>query len=367
MALDTEENVGLVAPTEPFTSRMLISKQKGRYKRINGQRTATGTFYTHKTSWLTTPVQEFLEAHRTPTTPVLDPFAGNGDLLTCLSQRYPTLACEGYDIARGERWPINDSLAHIPNPSAALICTNPPYLAKHSAKRKGVFAHVQSYYATHYDLYELAITRSMETAQAAILIVPETFLHSAFPKTQLALVSVITESPFTDTDNPVCVACFETDRQDGNDNARVYVDNQYVCRLSTLRHARETTRRDSRVVFNDPAGNLALKAVDGTAPHDRVRFAQPDQFYYGRNRIKHSSRLVTYIRVHGIGAQAMPTFIDAVNQQVETLRRNTADLILSPFKGNNKAGQRRRRLDYALARTLIVQTLEEYVSPFLIR
>ena len=340
---------------ESFESLMLISKQTGRYKRIDGQRTVSGKFYTQKASWFTMPVRKFFENHIRTNTYILDPFAGRGDLLDSLSQRYKVI-CKGYDLSEG-KWLVNDSLAHIPNPHAALICTNPPYLAKHSAKRKGVFEKVQHRYMKYYDLYEVAIARSMEAAKAAIFIIPETFLHSTFPKDQLKAVSVIMENPFNNTENPVCVACFESAERDGEKKAKVYIGDQYICRMSALRRKKKNAGRDKNIVFNDPAGNIALKAVDGINPDDRIRFEKPGNFYYGRERVKSSSRLLTYINIKDINNNEIERLLKTLNQNLETVRAETADLLLSPFKGNNKAGKRRRRLDYSLARHLIEWSL----------
>ena len=371
-----------------------------------GRRTVYGQFYTRKMSWFSAPVRQFFENHIKTNKYVLDPFAGEGDLLKNLSKRYKII-CQGYDLS-GNRWPVNDSLIHIPNPRSALILTNPPYLAKHSAKRKAVFSKVRRYYTAHYDLYEAAIARGVEAAKAAVFIIPETFLHSAFPKHQLKAVSVIIENPFTTTENPVCVACFESKRRDGETNAEIYIGDQYICLMSDLRrhkrmsekiecgrsglgggkpsHGKPRAQNEGRgglgggrvedakinpsgpdattngacgrrIAFNDPSGKIALKAVDGVRPEDRIRFEKADNFYYGREKIKNSSRMLTYVSVPGLSDGEIGPFLKILNRKLEEARAETADLLLSPFKGNNKAGRRRRRLDYTLARRLIEHSL----------
>ena len=35
---------------------MLVSKEKGIYKKINSEKVSTGSFYTEKDTWLTAPV-----------------------------------------------------------------------------------------------------------------------------------------------------------------------------------------------------------------------------------------------------------------------------------------------------------------------
>ena len=257
---------------------MLISRERQRYKIIDGAKTAAGSFFTRRASWLTAPVRAFLEEHTSVNRHILDPFAGDGDILNCLRARYD-IEPHGYDL-NGSVWPVNDSLRNIPNPHRALICTNPPYLAKHSARRKGLWGDVCHYYERHYDLYELAIERSLENASAGVFIVPETFLHSSLPKQNLRLASVILDNPFTDTENPVCVACF-----DGHGAASasgvgsIYVGDNYSCHISEIDRARYRIDRNGGISFNNASGNIALKAIDGTDPEDRIRFERPETFY----------------------------------------------------------------------------------------
>jgi hypothetical protein len=49
----------------------------------------------------------------------------------------------------------------------------------------------------------------------------------------------------------------------------------------------------------------------------------------------------------------LDVLIDTANFELENVRKKSSDLVLSPFKGNNKAGCRRRRLDYAMARKIL--------------
>jgi hypothetical protein len=44
---------------------------------------------------------------------------------------------------------------------------------------------------------------------------------------------------------------------------------------------------------------------------------------------------------------------------LKIVREQSMDIALAPFKGNDKFGRRRRRLDYALARRILGRSLEE--------
>ena len=74
---------------------------------------------------------------------------------------------------------------------------------------------------------------------------------------------------------------------------------------------------------------------------------------------KVSSRLMTKLQVDGLERHDLGEFARRCNTLLEEVRARTQDLVLSPFKGNNKAGTRRRRLDYRLARMIVGQVLAD--------
>jgi len=342
----------------PTTTRMLISRARNRYKDIDAPKTSGGRFYTTLDSWLTAPVITFIQAALTEAPSFLDPFAGAGHLLEACATRFKRPVA-GLDL-HAAPWPTHDSLRDIPATSA-IIVTNPPYLAKHSASRKGVAEQVAHYYRETGldDLYQIALHRCLEAARFTVAIIPETFLNSGFDKRSLALVSVLQRNPFQDTENPVCVACFDTQIRDGARAARLFVDDQYCGTLGDIFALRRSVPRDDRIAFNDPTGSIALRAVDSTDPGAPIAFLPAEHFAYERSNIKVSSRLLTYLRVRGLPGNRRLALIELANLRLAQLREASHDLVLSPFKGNTKAGKRRRRLDYALARTLLIEALAE--------
>jgi hypothetical protein len=107
-----------------------------------------------------------------------------------------------------------------------------------------------------------------------------------------------------------------------------------------------------------PQGRIGLRAVDGTKAGERIRFMPGDEFEYSREAIKVSSRLMTYVELPEVSDAELPKFIAAANAMLEKLRTDSRDLVLAPFKGNNNDGRRRRRLDYEMARRLLVKVLD---------
>jgi hypothetical protein len=331
--------------------QMLISTDRDRFVEIDPDKVSRGSFYTTDEAWLNAPVRTFLSEAFLTNTSVLDPFAGDGHLLDLIRREFG-VATFGLDIS-GDKWARNDSLVSVPNASKSVIVTNPPYLANHSAKRKGVAGLVATYFdGSDYDnLYKIALDRCLAAADFVVAVIPETFLLSSFDKSRLALVSVIEGDLFSDTEAPAVVACFgpaeiKYDSNIFNGDERIGSFKE----IFELRNGR--ARSGIQIVFNDPNGRIGLRAVDSHDGIRRIEFIHGD-FEYRRDRIKGSSRLLTYIDVPKLSDAQIQDLVARANTNLEILREKSSDLILAPFKGNDKKGNRRRRLDYALARQIL--------------
>ena len=349
--------------------RMRVSIDKGLVKQVDVQRVRSGSHFTECESWLREPVADFLKlaVPDFSSATVLDPFAGEGHLFLALNRLLGFGAFVGLDLyAPG--WLKNDSLVTIPACNASLICTNPPYLAKYSAKRKGVWPLVEKYFLSSSldDLYLIALERMLETRLPVVAIVPETFISSGKFRERLERVVVLEKAnPFKDTDVPVCVACFSAARESGRVLTRYYKDDAFEGDLPELLAASRVKYSQSsaaRISFNRKDGLIALKAVDGTAPDDRIRFMSAQDFGYDSSNIKVSSRLMTKIAIDGLRRAEVDEVVVRANAVLEDVRARCKDAALSPFKGNNKSACRRRRLDYGLARGLLANALTEMES-----
>jgi len=335
---------------------MLVSKAKNRTVEVDIDKVSLGSFYTTKSSWLTDQVRQFLEnALSESNGNLLDPFAGDGHLLEAIKSD-PVLGrlvsqATGFDI-QGELFPFNDSLVSIPNPQRAVIVTNPPYLANHSAKRKGVDELVAKYFAnsTQKNLYRIALENCLASADYVVAIIPETFLLSTFPKHRLELAVVIQDSLFGDTDAPALVACFT---KESCADARIFTGNQSMGTLGEILALRESSAPKRTIVFNDPKGRIGLRAVDGSDGDSPIAFMPASEFDYSSRKVMVSSRLMTYLDYPDLSDHEIDSIIIRANAALKRIRKDSGDLVLAPFKGNDRNGRRRRRLDYALARKLL--------------
>jgi hypothetical protein len=338
--------------------RMLVSKAKNRTVEVDIDKVSLGSFYTTKSGWLTDQVRQFLEKALSESNGyLLDPFAGDGHLLEAIKSD-PVLGprvkqATGFDI-QGDTFPFNDSLVAIPNSQRAVIVTNPPYLANHSAKRKGVDQLVAKYFdgSTQKNLYRIALEKALESADYVVAIIPETFLLSTFTKHRLELAVVIQDSLFGDTDAPALVACFT---KESCADARIFTGNQSIGNLSEILALRDSTAPKHTIVFNDRNGRIGLRAVDGSDGKTPIAFVAARDFEYPSDSVAVSSRLMTYLDLPEIGEADLAAVIEQANGILLQIRLASGDLVLAPFKGNDRNGKRRRRLDYGLARKILNQ------------
>ena len=335
--------------------QMLTSSRLNRTAQIDVTKTSLGAFHTQGSCWLNAAVSEFILSTNLFT--AVDPFAGKGDMLNLVASELQ-MEKFGYDINESTGWEVNDSLVSIPRRPKSICITNPPFLAKYSARRKSIWPMVGGYYEKYgrNDLYEIALDRCLASFGHVVAILPETFLHSAYSKERCERIVVLEENPFDDTTFPVCVTCWSPATGQDSD---IYVGEDKVARYSDILRLRRSVGRSGRVVFNHPEGNIGLRAVDGTKEGDRIGFFPGNEFGYPRSRIKSSSRLMTYIMVGELDSEsAIQEFCETSNGILEKYRDETSDTILSGFKGNNRLGKRRRRLDYGMARKVVIEALE---------
>jgi len=319
-----------------------------------------GQFNTKNDVWLRPQIIKFIE--NSGCVNVMDPYAGAGDLLFAVND-FAWMNLYGYDIDPIFDWPINNGLEHMPYHKDTIVITNPPYLAKNSAARNNLesYKYFEGDNERFEDLYQIALQKVLSLYKKAVFIIPETYFQTEFFKQHLDSFTVIEENPFNDTDCPVCVATFNVSndfhRVAGN-NYTIYKNDNYLFDrfiLEDILYDFNTPRRCD-LTFNDSSGNLGLRGVDGVDTNDHIRFCHPQDLKYNVDDIKESSRAITIIYVPDV--EITDKFIFRANFLLGELRKRTHDVVLSPFKNNNKLGQRRRRLDFKWARKIIEKTVE---------
>jgi len=313
-----------------------------------------GQFFTKNGFWLKPHILEFIES--TGARVAFDPFAGGGDMLEA-AEFIGFKKTVGFDIDPTLPWKINDGLLSVPKIENSIVITNPPYLTNYSAKRKGVYEKVEKYFnsCSYDDIYQLAIEKCF-CNDYGVMIVPETFINSSFIKNRLVSITIIEDQMFNDTENPVCVICFDN-KIKPLEQIDFYKNNKRLGSLGRFEKMRRRPVNNISIKFNSPNGQIALRAVDTTNPGKSISFMRPEDIDYDLSTIKHSSRLITVIELD-VKKESVGKIIDHSNDLLSEFRKQTHDVLLSPFKGNNKNGERRRRLDYLTARAILEDACE---------
>lgn len=320
------------------------------------KKTDLGQFNTKLDVWLKPQVEAFIRM--SSCTKGLDPFAGDGDLIRAMLD-IDLRPVKAFDIDTSLNWSYNDSLVNIPYFEDTIVVTNPPYYARVSASRKK--SSCLNYFEGNNfaDLYQIAIGNVLKKYDEAVFIIPETYFltEDMFFKEDLCSITVLEDNPFYDTDCPVCVACFQKGDLFKQPVYDIYKNEEYLFNSAVLEGILLTfnSKNNFKITFNDPKGNIGLRGVDGVNPEQKIKFCLPEELNYDLNKIKVSSRAITILNVEGNFNKN--ELIEKANMYLNALRELTSDVILAPFKGNNKAGERRRRLDFKWAKKILNKAL----------
>jgi hypothetical protein len=235
-------------------------------------------------------------------------------------------------------------------PKGFQVCiTNPPYLAKNSATRRGL-----PFPDTPYDdIYKHALNLTLLSVPYVAAIIPESFLVQGLFHDRLFGVVSITQALFEDTEHPVCLALFIPSK--GHCNFDVWRDQTPLGDFSTLSTLQKPSA-NIEMSFNDPKGSIGAFCVDSSKKAS-IRFCLGKEIL--PSDIKQTSRAITRIRLH----QGDPArVVKAANRILDDYRKSTQDVLLTAFKGLRDDGMYRRRLDFATARSILSMAVQESIN-----
>lgn len=334
---------------------MIAPAPPSPHKRTHGQ------FYTAGNPFVFDAFAQWMDVCLTDRDPeaahprgVLEPFAGGNSIVrlmreagyahlqwNCFDIDPPAPICEGIAVAR------RDTLRDFPEGYRVAI-TNPPYLARNSAVRRGL-----SYPTTPYnDLYKHSLDIALKRVPYVAAIIPDSFAVAGLFHDRLAHIVSLTSKMFNDTDCPVCLALFvPAASKPDQDDFLLWDGDELLGNYRKFASAMAPVDRDARVAwrFNDPHGELGLMGVDN-ARQASIRFVPGSSI--ASTEIKHSSRAIS--RISGVPADIdLDRLIAAANQSLGKYRSDTHDTLMTSFKGLRADGKYRRRLDFATARHLL--------------
>ena len=284
----------------------------------------------------------------------LEPFAGANNIPAMLEDAEIVEAkwdCFDVEPSSINRYPKSkiqerDTIANFP--TGYHICiTNPPYLSKNSATRRGI-----AYPNTGYDdMYKLCLEKMLDNVEYVAAIIPETFLTSGLFTDRLIHVISLTCKMFDDTECPVCLALFVPEK---TTDFTIWQMNEVLGKYSELKKGLVVPTQNHKWRINDPYGSVGIKCIDGTE-QPSIMFCRGEEI--DSKKIKHSSRSIT--RVSGLPDDIdMDGFLDTCNSILSAYRNETKDVFLASFKGLRADGRYRRRLDFATAKSIMSKALE---------
>ena len=342
------------------------------------EKRASGRYYTRGNPFQLKPFQTWAKEINLAQQIALEPFAGAKDIPQLIDAAH--LRCRDwafYDIAPGAKGVVQqDTLTDFPKGFNVCI-TNPPWLARNSATRRGLpFPEA----TRHDDLYKYALEQCLAYCDWVAAIIPEAFIRSGLFLPRLRdFISLVPQKQtsyppdkenntssyppdkggkggsvyppdkggkagsamFEDTEHPVGLALFTPDT---TPDVNVWRNNQPLGGLNDLRTHLPQPSSNRDIVFNDPNGNLGLIAIDNTVSAS-IRFCPPEELKDYPIRVH--CRSITKIGV------PWHVDIDMLNTRLGTIREKTHDVFLTAFKGLRRDGHYRRRLDWALTRSIV--------------
>lgn len=276
---------------------------------------------------------------------ILEPFAGANNIIQ-LAKSDVCRTWECFDIAPPElnycpEFPVEkrDCLQNFPE--GVIAITNPPYLAKNSATRRGL-----PFPKTHLaDLYQISLKVMLDNCAWVAAIIPASFLTQGILQERAMHVIQLSCVMFDDTDCPVCLACFGPAQ---TDDFFVYNKNALIGMFNEIKKELPPSDKQREWVFNDPHGEIGLRAIDSTKKRS-IEFVPGSQV---KSEISDSSRAITRIR-STLSEQEVASVIEKANALLKDYRDKTCDILLTPFKGLRTDGEFCRRLDFKQARSLL--------------
>ena len=269
---------------------------------------------------------------------VLEPFAGANSIINMLQSVGMAKKYQSYDLYPSNRCvKKRDTIKNYPKGYDVCI-TNPPWLYKSSAKRRGL-----EFPITHFDdMYKLCLSLALENNQYVGALIPASFMQANLFHNRLETVIFLNKPLFDNTENPVCLALFTPY---STDDIRVYNDDNHIGYYNKLKKFLPK-KSVKKINFNDPRGKLGFIAIDNNTKAS-IRFCDGEEL--DRYKIEYSSRSITRID----GVDCSQSIINNLNSIIENIRYNTHDIFLTAFKGLRKDGKYRRRMEYRLARDII--------------
>lgn len=344
-----------------------------------------GQFYTTNSKYIIGNLLKYLP----DTSPFIDPFAGNWDLLNILSSEYKK---SGYDIDPKNDQTIElDTLSNPPKYNDCWIITNPPYLAKNKnnlksnkSKFKKNNSELFEKYQTN-DLYKVAL-KTIMNCEGGILIIPLNFFCEENSKIREEFLSqfeikhlnIFEEQVFDDTTYTVCSFAFEksaTELLNQKLDITIFPSKEklefIIEKKSNFRLANEfydllkveSDIKISRLIKGDKSNsNLKLRALDTGSMDGRISLSI-DEPYFDETPNQTERAFATLKFNHKFTKNEQEFIAEKFNSILEKNRKKYHSLFLTNFR-NSTSSYARKRISFDVAYKLVIYIIETYKDQF---
>lgn len=300
--------------------------------------------------------------------PVIEPFAGNGDLLKFLTEKRDI---EAYDIDPKHDWIVGrDTIISPPNYTGKFVLTNPPYLARNKSSDKSIY----DMYGMN-DLYKCFIeTLIRADAVGGILIIPLNFISSIrasdislrkrfLEKYAISRLNIFEEQVFEDTSYAVCsfqfasrsaghaIPCYVFPGERPLGNIIISHENNYTIGGEIynlpMNPAYSISRATKHTKNVECITNIYAKCLDDNAERRISLSISPD----GNQHIDNTENLTersyaTLVIEPAISREKQQWLVDRFNAYLDVEREKYNSLFLTNYRESNTIA--RKRISFGL-------------------
>lgn len=314
---------------------------------------------------------------------IVEPFAGDGDLIEYIKKHNRSFAVEAYDIdPKKEYITKRDTLMNPPSYHNKFIITNPPYLARNRSKNKIIF----DTYGSN-DLYKCFLqTIMLDVCRGGILIIPLNFLSSTrisdvkLRKDFTSLysiqqINIFEEAVFIDTSTTVCSLLFSQKHTDDDiininlypSNATMQVhlsqDNNYtiggeIYRIDTC--ANYKFQRLTRHNLDCVHTHIVVKCIDDNEQNQIcARFVDSKDVYKDMTPNSSARTYMTLIIQPYINENLQRILVDRFNTFLFDKRKTYSSLFLANYR-ESKGSTSRKRISFDLVYKIMSHFLQDF-------
>lgn len=309
---------------------------------------------------------------------IIEPFAGEGDLLTYLKNNYKEYNIEAYDIEpKQDNILKRDTLLNPPSYKNKYIVTNPPYLARNKSNNKQIYDFFQQN-----DLYKCFLKALInEPSLGGILIIPLNFICSTrrndvlLRKNFLDIYSIeqlniFEETVFEDTSTTVCSLSFvnrSIDKSNDYINIDIYPSKINIKSLLTeennytiggdiyniLKTDNYQFKRLTSKNINDQNTHIVIKCIDDNSTSlIRAEYIEQMEKLFVDNTLKCSARgYLTLIINPPISIKQQKQLVSDFNLFLNKKRQQYHSLFLANYRESKDIA--RKRISFELVYKII--------------